>query len=214
MALGGFLFTMLSLRKQRVEEQECVEGDDQRRYHARDGGGDGTVGETAHQRCASREHDQGYERERDAERQHSRRDDRGLGGVHPQREDGQAGAIVTARRMNNGMRRPMNPCITTWPAYVPTLELDNPDASRATANASAAAAPSRFSKPACACSMVSIALSPLPWNSPAATSSIARFTAPATLMAIITSTRTNRISSKRSRSSTGRIRSWVSAECR
>ena len=40
------------------------------------------------------------------------------------------------------MRRLMKPCITTWPAYVPTLELDRPEASSATANASAAPPPS------------------------------------------------------------------------
>ena len=32
------------------------------------------------------------------------------------------GAIVIARRRNRWMRRLMKPCITTWPANVPTLE--------------------------------------------------------------------------------------------
>ena len=36
----------------------------------------------------------------------------------------------------------MKPCITTWPANVPTLELERPEASSATANASAAPPPS------------------------------------------------------------------------
>ena len=58
------------------------------------------------------------------------------------------------------MRRSMKPCITTWPAYVPTLELDSPDASSATANASAAPPPSSRSKPACAPSIVSIPVLP------------------------------------------------------
>ena len=45
------------------------------------------------------------------------------------------------------MRRSMKPCITTWPAYVPTLELDRPEASSATANASAAPPPISASMP-------------------------------------------------------------------
>jgi hypothetical protein len=52
-----------------------------------------------------------------------------------------AGVIVTARRTNSGMRRLMNPRITTWPAEVPTMELDRPEASNATAKSSAAPPP-------------------------------------------------------------------------
>src|SRR6266702_8147380 len=52
-----------------------------------------------------------------------------------------AGSIVTPRRTNTGTLRWMNPCITTCPAYVPTLEDDSPDASSATANANAAPPP-------------------------------------------------------------------------
>ena len=36
------------------------------------------------------------------------------------------GAIVIARRRKSGIRRLMKPCITTWPANVPTLELERP----------------------------------------------------------------------------------------
>ena len=35
----------------------------------------------------------------------------------------------------------MKPAITTWPAYVPTLDDETPEASSATANASAAPPP-------------------------------------------------------------------------
>ena len=71
-----------------------------------------------------------------------------------------AGAIVIAGAANSGMRRSMKPCITTWPAYVPTLELESPEASSATAKASAAPPPISRSKPACAPSMVSMPVLP------------------------------------------------------
>jgi hypothetical protein len=38
------------------------------------------------------------------------------------------GIIVTARRTHAGMLRCRNPCIITWPAMVPTVEDDRPDA--------------------------------------------------------------------------------------
>ena len=49
-----------------------------------------------------------------------------------------AGAIVTARRSESGIRRWMNPCITTWPAIVPTDDEARPEASSATPNMVAA----------------------------------------------------------------------------
>ncbi len=39
------------------------------------------------------------------------------------------------------MRQPVKPCMITWPAMVPTAELDTPDAISATRNTPAAAAP-------------------------------------------------------------------------
>ena len=58
-----------------------------------------------------------------------------------------AGAIVIARRSSSGMRRAMKPCITTWPAIVPTLEDESPEASRATPNMIADAGPEVRAEP-------------------------------------------------------------------
>jgi len=44
-----------------------------------------------------------------------------------------AGSIVTSRRTQTGIRRRMKPCITTWPASVPTVELERPEPSSARA---------------------------------------------------------------------------------
>ena len=112
------------------------------------------------------------------------------------------------------MRKLMKPCITTWPANVPTLELDSPEASSATAKASAAPPPSSVLSPAWAPSIESIELCPLSWKSWAATISIVRLITPARPMAIITSTRWKRMSSRRSSSFSALIRLWVSAEWR
>ena len=54
-----------------------------------------------------------------------------------------AGSMVTSRRTQIGMRNPTKPCMIIWPANVPTVELDTPDASRETKNTPAAAMPSR-----------------------------------------------------------------------
>src|SRR3954451_16057759 len=125
-----------------------------------------------------------------------------------------AGVMVIARRRKSGMRKLMKPCITTWPANVPTLELDSPEASSATAKASAAPPPSSVSNPACAPSSEWIDLCPLPWKSWAATISIVRLITPARPIAISTSTRWKRMSSRRSSSFSALIRLWVSAEWR
>src|ERR1022692_483982 len=76
-------------------------------------------------------------------------------GGSPSSSTTSAGSMVSPRRTNNGIRRRMNPCMTTWPAYVPTLEEDSPEASRATANISAAPPPTTRPSPACAASIVS-----------------------------------------------------------
>ena len=44
-----------------------------------------------------------------------------------------AGSIVTTRRTKSGIWRRMKPCMTTWPAIVPTLDDDRPEASSAIA---------------------------------------------------------------------------------
>ena len=54
-----------------------------------------------------------------------------------------AGSIVTSRRTQTGMRKPTKPCMISWPAMVPTAELEMPEASRETRNTPAAPAPSR-----------------------------------------------------------------------
>jgi hypothetical protein len=100
-----------------------------------------------------------------------------------------AGAIVTRRRSAIGIVRAMKPCMTTWPASVPTLDDARPDASSASANASAAPGPTRSPKPACASSIDSTPVMPCVWNSEAATMSIAMFATPARPIAIVTSTR-------------------------
>ena len=45
-----------------------------------------------------------------------------------------AGAMVRPRRRNSGIERRMKPCITTWPARVPTDDDESPDARRAIPN--------------------------------------------------------------------------------
>ena len=75
-------------------------------------------------------------------------------GLTPTARITSAGTIVTARRTKTGIRTLMKPAITTWPANVPTLDDEAPDASSATANASAAPPPTSWPSPACAPSMV------------------------------------------------------------
>lgn len=53
-------------------------------------------------------------------------------GLRPTAITSKAGAMVTKRRKNSGMRRFMKPCIMTWPLMVPTDELENPLISSAT----------------------------------------------------------------------------------
>ena len=52
-----------------------------------------------------------------------------------------AGTIVTRRRTTIGIWRPMNPCMMTWPASVPTAELERPEKRSASAKIVLAAAP-------------------------------------------------------------------------
>ena len=53
-----------------------------------------------------------------------------------------AGTMVTRRRSQSGIRMPTKPCMMTWPAIVPTAELDTPDAISESRNTLAAPAPS------------------------------------------------------------------------
>jgi hypothetical protein len=78
----------------------------------------------AHQRPPSREDHQRHQREGDPERQHHL-------GLIATPSTISAGVMVTARRKNTGIRRRRKPCMTTWPAKVPTDEEEMPDASSA-----------------------------------------------------------------------------------
>src|ERR1700679_527760 len=53
-----------------------------------------------------------------------------------------AGTMVIRRRTHTGMLRPVKPCMITWPAIVPTTELEMPDAINETRNTPAAPMPS------------------------------------------------------------------------
>ena len=62
--------------------------------------------------------------------------------------------------------------------------------------------------------MLSTPVRPLAWKTPAAVISIAMLTSPAMVMAITTSTRSNRKIRRRWSSVRPTTRRWVSAECR
>ncbi len=49
--------------------------------------------------------------------------------------------MVTSLRSQIGMRNPTKPCMIIWPAMVPTVELDTPDAMSDTRNTPAAPIP-------------------------------------------------------------------------
>ena len=72
-----------------------------------------------------------------------------------------AGIIVTTRRMKSGIRRRTKPCITTWPAIVPTVELDRPEASSASAKSVLDAPPRIGLRVSCAVSSDSTCRRPL-----------------------------------------------------
>ncbi len=99
-----------------------------------------------------------------------------------------AGARVTSRRSTSGIRRRRKPCMTTWPASVPTPDAAMPDASSASANSVAAAGPSAAPRPAWAPSSVVTGVAE-PDSSRAATTSMMMFTTPARPIAATTSSR-------------------------
>ena len=51
------------------------------------------------------------------------------------------GAITTRRRSQSGIRNDTKPCMITWPAMTPTMELEKPEANRASINRPAAPSP-------------------------------------------------------------------------
>jgi hypothetical protein len=120
-----------------------------------------SVDQGAHDVGAAGQQDHRNQGERDPEGEHDLGGDECAGGVEHERKDDPRRVIVTARRTNSGMRRLMNPRITTWPAEVPTKELDRPEASNATAKASAAPRPISRLRPACAPSMLSMPVLPV-----------------------------------------------------
>ena len=83
----------------------------------------------------------------------------------------------------------MNPCMTTWPDIVPTVELDRPDAVSASAKSTLDAPPRIGWSVRCAPSSESTCVRPLPKKTVAATTSIATLITPASAMAIHTSMR-------------------------
>ncbi len=54
-----------------------------------------------------------------------------------------AGSMVTTRRTQIGILIPTKPCMIIWPAIVPTVELDTPEAMSDSKNTPAAPMPSR-----------------------------------------------------------------------
>src|SRR5258707_13920755 len=67
---------------------------------------------------------------------------RALVALTPSATTTNAGAMVTRRRTAIGMRKPTNPCMIIWPAMVPTVELEIPEAMRDKRNRADAAPPS------------------------------------------------------------------------
>ena len=102
------------------------------------------------------------------------------------------------------MRRLMKPCITTWPAYVPTLELDRPGGQQRDREGERGAAADQRAEPGVgALDRVDRRCGRCRGRAAAATTSIVRLITPARPIAMITSTRWKRISSRRSSSSSG-----------
>jgi hypothetical protein len=99
-----------------------------------------------------------------------------------------AGTIVTRRRTNSGICRSMKPCMTTCPERVPTVELDSPDASRASAKSVPEALPRIGSSVWCAVSSDAMSVRPDLKKTEAAITSMAILIRPAIDMATITST--------------------------
>ena len=71
-----------------------------------------------------------------------------------------AGTIVTIRRTKIGICRRTNPCMTTCPESVPTVELDRPEASSASANSVLEAPPRIGASVRCAVSSESTSVMP------------------------------------------------------
>ena len=136
-------------------------------------------------------------------------------GSIPRASTTKAGAMVMVRRSHTGIRRRRKPSMTTCPASVPMLDDDSPDASRATPNSTSAWPPTTDPSPSYTRVRSSpISVRPAPLKTVAAMTSIDRFTSPAMVMAITTSTTSKRKSLRRAAGSAAGTRRWVRAEWR
>ena len=109
----------------------------------------------------------------------------------------------------------MKPCITTWPAIVPTEDEAKPEASRAIAEDRRGAVGDQLLQPVVgALDRVDRRSGRWRGRAPAATIIIERLTSPASDIAITTSTFSKPRIRFFSASSRPTIRRWVSAECR
>ena len=120
------------------------------------------VDEHAHQVAAAREHHQRDQRERDAEREHDLADHERPRRVDADRDHDERRAASSRRAGRQiGICRWMNPCITTWPASVPTAEVESPEPSSESAKSVLDAPPSSGSSVLCASSSEAMSSSPL-----------------------------------------------------
>ncbi len=123
--------------------------------------------------------------------------------------------MVIARRAKIGIWRWMKPCMTTWPDIVPTQEDASPEASRARPNTSPLCAPRKPFRPLNTTPRsLPAPNSPRAWNTAAAVASMARLITPATPIAIVISTISNRKILRRASGLAPTMRFWVSEECR
>ena len=99
------------------------------------------VDERAHELATAADEDERDERERDAERQHDLTEHERAGRVDADRDDDQRGGHGDDPPDEERNPAPMKPCMTTWPASVPTLDEERPEASRAIPNRRSACAP-------------------------------------------------------------------------
>ena len=120
-----------------------------------------------------------------------------------------------ARLSHTGMRLLRKPSMTTWPARVPMLDDDRPDASSATPKSTSALPPTTEPRPSYTWERSSpTSVMPALLNTVAAMTSIDRFTSPAIVIAITTSTSSNRNSRRLAAGSDTGTRRCVRAECR
>ena len=125
-------------------QQEHVQPHDDRSAGGGEHGRDAAVDEHAHDVAATGEEHQGDDRQRQDETEdHLADDQRARSGRARSQMTMMAGNMVTSRRTQIGIVKPTNPCMITWPAMVPTDELERPEARSETAKTMPAALPSR-----------------------------------------------------------------------